>query len=413
MFYNVDIEIVLIKKSEIKKKAIINLVEKYLEKIIVRPNSVITVKGKENICFSIDVDTIIVGEIPNYDKSFVDFSNVIINWFVYKLDTEGPLIQNEEDGNDGEVTIATQLTLPSSCLLNMWENLFFDNNIKQNLLKYAQTMMEFSDKGVDSNIISCNRVILLHGPPGTGKTSLCKALAQKLTIRMGKRFGSGILMEINSHSLFSKWFSESGKLVNKVFSRINDIIENKDILVCVLLDEVESLAHARNQCLSGVEPSDSIRVVNALLTQLDQIKRNSNVLIFATSNITETIDLAFIDRADIKQFLNNPSVHAIYKVYQTCINELIKVNVIKDGILDPIEHIINNPKSNSQGTSQLLEICKKSMGLSGRSLRKIPFLAHALYLGSSSTLQEFLGAMEQAVEKEIFERKHLKGPKQN
>ena len=45
---------------------------------------------------------------------------------------------------------------------------------------------------------------------------------------------------MNAHSLFSKWFSESGKMVQGMFARITELLEDGDALVCVLIDEVES-----------------------------------------------------------------------------------------------------------------------------------------------------------------------------
>ena len=64
------------------------------------------------------------------------------------------------------------------------------------------------------------------------------ALAQKLAIRFSNRYTSGQLVEINSHSLFSKWFSESGKLVMKMFQNIEEFISDPEALVFLLIDEV-------------------------------------------------------------------------------------------------------------------------------------------------------------------------------
>ena len=286
--------------------------------------------------------------------------------------------------NDGEIlSIAKQTLLPSEKFQNDWDSVIFDttkNDIKSMLMNYMEASVIFNNNNVSSDIVTSNKVILLYGPPGTGKTTICHGLAQKLTIRFSHIFQYGIILEVNTHSLFSKWFAESGKMVKKLFDRLNKISSDNNALVFVLIDEVESLATARNSAMNGSDPSDAIRVVNALLTQIDQIRKKTNVVILATSNLTDCIDFAFLSRADIKQYIGPPSKLARYVIFKSCIDELYNKGLIESnyGILDYKQLTIFQEEiiqTNFENTSLLLNVVNKCEGLSGRVLRRLPFLA--------------------------------------
>ena len=343
----------------------------------------------------------------------------------------------EEDAGDGESVAFQLFTLPSLEFDGLWESLVYDDEVQPRLLRYVSTAMAFSHAGVDSRVIAWNRVVLLHGPPGTGKTSLCRGLAHKLAIRLSSQYCQGHLVEVNAHSLFSKWFSESGKMVMHMFARIRELLEDGDAFVCVLVDEVESLAATRNASGGGGEPSDAIRVVNALLTQLDQLKRYSNALVLTTSNLTGAIDAAFIDRADIKQYIGHPGPAARYQILRSCVHELGRVGLVAP--FDPLadvatlrsmlpyhtptfEDLMAVPTEGSDAALQaasrysmlLYAVAEACEGLSGRALRKLPFLAHALFGadgsgggggGGGSThgglpIERYLVALRRAVEHE-------------
>ena len=345
-----------------------------------------------------------VRHIRLFDVDAVD--DAVPELHVHPLFDEEPA---EEDTCDGEA-IAFQLrTLPALEFDGLWESLVYEEEVQPRLLRYVSTAMRFSAAGVDSRVIAWNRVALLHGPPGTGKTSLCRGLAHKLAVRLSATYAQGHLVEVNAHSLFSKWFSESGKMVMAMFARIRELLDDSNAFVCVLVDEVESLAATRSSAAAGTEPSDSIRVVNALLTQLDGLKGYANCLVLATSNLSGAIDPAFIDRADIKQYIGPPGVSARYEILRSSANELSRVGIVEGGnengnlgavaaLLAPetLRSRMPSPTPSfeqlcamvpaadaasraPQHSMMLYAVAQACDGLSGRTLRKLPFLALALF----------------------------------
>lgn len=314
---------------------------------------------------------------------------------MYRLQEEEVV---EEEDESGEFASFQVMSLPHLTLDGLWEALVYGEDIKQRLLDYVYTAMLFTQKGVNSHIVGWNRVVLLHGPPGTGKTSLCKALSHQLSLRLRRNYSAYELIEINAHSLFSKWFSESGKLVMKMFASIRDFASDPTRFVCILIDEVESLTAARSKAMSGSEPSDAIRVVNAVLTELDKIKQLPNVLVLTTSNITGAIDEAFLDRADIVQYIGPPSVQARYEILAQCVNELANKGLVKTNASTP-----STSSSQSSATSKLPSNSSKPV--------IIPHFRHLIdlvgvigYEMNESTVADFETCLQELVEQTLVGR---------
>src|SRR5438552_11669503 len=120
------------------------------------------------------------------------------------------------------------------------------------------------------------RGILLHGPSGTGKTLLAKAVATE---------SEANFISVKGPELLSKWVGESERGIREIFRRA------RQASPCVIFfDEVDSIAPVRGMGESAVTE----KVVSQLLTELDGIESLHEVVVIAATNRPDMIDRALI-----------------------------------------------------------------------------------------------------------------------
>ncbi|MDI7267481.1 MAG: CDC48 family AAA ATPase [Myxococcota bacterium] len=144
--------------------------------------------------------------------------------------------------------------------------------------------------------------ILLHGPTGTGKTLLAKAIASQSGVNFISVKGPGLL---------SKYVGESEKAIREVFRKARQAAP-----CIVFFDEIDALAPVRTA--GGSDSHVSERVISQMLTEMDGVEDLKGVVVMAATNRRDLLDPALLrpGRFDLQMEIPPPDAAARVEIFR-------------------------------------------------------------------------------------------------
>lgn len=237
-----------------------------------------------------------------------------------------------------------------------WDHVIVPPGTKELLLNHALLTL-LHGRALSTLAGLPHGLLVLAGPPGTGKTTLARGLAQAAARTLAPR-GATTYVEIDPHAFPSELLGESQRNITRLMTDTLPELAARRPHTIVLVDEVESFAVRRSSASFGSNPVDVHRATDALLAGIDSVAAEQpRVLFVTTTNFPEAVDEAFLSRADLVMQLDLPDDDTIARIVR---HSLVELAALWPGVA-PL----------ADDTELHARVAKECHGWDGRRVRKL------------------------------------------
>lgn len=230
--------------------------------------------------------------------------------------------------------IASHIVVPSDIPVS-WNDIAGLDTIIQELRESIVLPVRHRKLFNQSKLWHAPKGVLLHGPPGCGKTLIAKATAKEA----GMRF-----INLDVSILTDKWYGESQKLASAVFS-----LALKIEPCIIFIDEIDSFLRSR----SSNDHEATAMMKTQFMMLWDGLSTNSQatVIVMGATNRPQDLDKAIIRRMPAQFHIGLPNIDQRQQILKL---------ILDSEVLDSIDYSRLAKITNGFSGSDLKEMCRNA-----------------------------------------------------